>query len=63
MVVYHVGKHIRALAFRLVDDIDRPIVLFKLNPGTSDEKIAELKAAGEAMVGQVPGSSSPAGRQ
>ncbi|KXT00536.1 hypothetical protein AC579_8831 [Pseudocercospora musae] len=36
------------------------VVLFKLNPGTSDEKIAELKAAGEAMVGKVPGSSSPA---
>ncbi|EME85712.1 uncharacterized protein MYCFIDRAFT_41084, partial [Pseudocercospora fijiensis CIRAD86] len=31
------------------------IVLFKLNPGTSEEKIAQLKAAGQAMVGQVPG--------
>ncbi|KXS96567.1 hypothetical protein AC578_1957 [Pseudocercospora eumusae] len=36
------------------------VVLFKLNPGTSDENIAELKAAGQAMVGQVPGSSYPA---
>ncbi|KAK4630970.1 hypothetical protein CLAFUW4_03119 [Fulvia fulva] len=31
------------------------IVLFKLKPGTPQEKVEELKAAGSAMVGQVPG--------
>ncbi|KAF2101777.1 hypothetical protein NA57DRAFT_34413, partial [Rhizodiscina lignyota] len=31
------------------------IVLFKLKPGTSPEKIEEMKATGSAMVGQVPG--------
>lgn len=30
-------------------------VLFKLKPGVTEEQIAELKAAGQAMVGQVPG--------
>ncbi|CAK3809809.1 Hypothetical predicted protein [Lecanosticta acicola] len=31
------------------------IVLFKLKPNTPAEKISEMKAAGSAMVGQVPG--------
>ncbi|CAK1361861.1 hypothetical protein CB0940_02811 [Cercospora beticola] len=31
------------------------IVLFKLKPGVTQEQIAELEAAGRAMVGQVPG--------
>lgn len=30
-------------------------VLFKLKPDTPQEKVEELKAAGSAMVGQVPG--------
>jgi hypothetical protein len=30
-------------------------VLFKLKPNTSPEKIAELKKAAGAMVGQIPG--------
>jgi len=33
------------------------IVLFKLKPGTPAEKVEEIKAAGYAMVGQVPGLS------
>jgi hypothetical protein len=31
------------------------IVLFKLKPGVSQEKLAELVKVAQAMVGQIPG--------
>lgn len=34
------------------------IVLFKLKPGVTSAQIAELRAAGEAMVGVIPGLKS-----
>ncbi|KAF2184124.1 hypothetical protein K469DRAFT_710036 [Zopfia rhizophila CBS 207.26] len=34
------------------------IVLFKLKPNVTSAQLAELKAAGEAMVGVVPGLKS-----
>ncbi|CAI6100881.1 hypothetical protein V2G26_010451 [Clonostachys chloroleuca] len=34
------------------------IVLFKLKPGVTEAQIAEMRAAGEAMVGVVPGLKS-----
>ncbi|CAI0652529.1 hypothetical protein CGCSCA4_v010458 [Colletotrichum siamense] len=34
------------------------IVLFKLNPNTDSSQISEMRAAGDAMVGVVPGLRS-----
>jgi hypothetical protein len=31
------------------------MVLFKLNPGVTDDQLAELRKYGEEMVGQIPG--------
>ncbi|KAH8891507.1 hypothetical protein GQ53DRAFT_648608, partial [Thozetella sp. PMI_491] len=30
-------------------------VIFKLNPGVTDNQLEELRQAGEAMLGQIPG--------
>jgi hypothetical protein len=30
-------------------------VIFKLKPGVTDAQLAEMRTAGEAMVGQIPG--------
>lgn len=33
-------------------------MLFKLKPGVTETQVAELRAAGEAMVGVIPGLKS-----
>lgn len=56
MPVYHIGDH----PFRCVVKDDKLTkhyvsVLFQLSPGTTADKIAELKATASEMVGQIPG--------
>lgn len=53
MTVYHIGTFTSSACRVIITD--RFIVLFKIKPGTPSEKVEEIKAAGYAMVGQVPG--------
>lgn len=54
MPIYHIGMN--ATRIPVSDTNHAATVLFRLKPGTSPEQVNEMKAAGTAMVGQVPGS-------
>lgn len=53
MPILHIGKgsHVQKKVWFLTY-----IVIFKLKPGVTDAQLAEMRTAGEAMVGQIPGT-------
>jgi hypothetical protein len=57
MPILHIGKtsHIQTYKKRSVWFLNY-IVIFKLKPGVTDAQLAEMRTAGEAMVGQIPGT-------